>query len=945
MRQDNYYTDYEDTSFEEEAPAALATPSDDQILAFVQANIGNPALIAETAAQYGVSVADLSRVTGYDSNAVVSYFEQADVAPPAYEPPPVIVEPPSTGIVETNASVDTVAQDYWNQQAALQQAEWERQAAVQQAEWERQAAARDAVTTTTGDLPTTTATTSDTSNVGNVLAGNILAGASWNSTNNTLGDQLTAATGQQTLNTAVDGATTADTLNQLNTFIDGGGSFAPGSTVFLQTGGVDMLQGIDDATITNNINQIVSTLDAQGVNVVLTASPRAGSVNDVVNNNFESDSASFYSDIAANNSNVAVVDSMGNILKDKSLLRDALHTNAAGEQVYNQSVIDAYNRLINKGVDSNTALEIAVEQEGTTTTATTADTTPVGALTTIQNNTATEDIPKSGLATVSAVADKAASTTPVGGLTQAAPVNALDNVTQQILGQNLTSKWKGEGKGSAEKNAADMAGILTSIGITDIKDFGMVTKTVDAAVIPQYERTVVGYDQEGNQIVDSKIIGYVDQEGKPVDSSLVKTEFVPGDENGMGGGTAYIAPVGKQEVFGNKKTGQEVPVTYGERQQGDAFGGTFDGDGNTGYRVKFAPDGTPIFYTTQASSNDLQILMDDLGPLGQIALAFATGGLSIPEQIAAKFAMSVLSGQDIGDAIKSAATSYVGSLVPGLDFIQDGASYLNNLDSTGILSKAFTGAAVGGTKAVLSGQDLGDAVLAGAASGGASGAATALLGNIEGFDDLSKTQQTTIRNLVTGTLTGKPITTTLLNSVIDTATSEVGKAIDSTVTGLTDDNTLDSSTIDKVTSTLNVDGTDGTDDDDEDDDGDGDDDGDDVVTTTTTGGTGKSSLGNNATVGAVTSVLKSTLANTAKTATKGAIKSAVTGKKMAARPSVAKQLTGSALSAVRRAVPTKVDISKLKPTTTTKKAPPKKIDVAQLKAMRPVSGLSAIKKG
>ena len=187
-----------------------------------------------------------------------------------------------------------------------------------------------------------------------------------------------------------------------------------------------------------------------------------------------------------------------------------------------------------------------------------------------------------------------------------------------------------------------------------------------------------------------------------------------------------------------------------------------------------------------------------------------------------------------------------------------------------------------------------------------------------------------------------------MNSVIDTATSEVGKAIDSTVTGLTDDNTLDSSTIDKVTSTLNVDGTDGTgdDDDDDDDDGDGDgDDGDDVVTTTTTGGTGKSSLGNNATVGAVTSVLKSTLANTAKTATKSAIKSAVTGKKMAARPSVAKQLTGSALSAVRRAVPTKVDISKLKPTTTTKKAPPKKVDVAQLKAMRPVSGLSAIKKG
>jgi len=100
--------DYEDVE-EDTAPeaAAPAAPSDEQIRAFVEANIGNPALIAETAAQYGVSVADLSRATGYDSNAVVSYFQQADVAPPSTgglnatkvqepppPPPPDIVEPP-----------------------------------------------------------------------------------------------------------------------------------------------------------------------------------------------------------------------------------------------------------------------------------------------------------------------------------------------------------------------------------------------------------------------------------------------------------------------------------------------------------------------------------------------------------------------------------------------------------------------------------------------------------------------------------------------------------------------------------------------------------------------------------------------------------------------------------------------------------------------------------
>ena len=105
MRNDNdddYYTVYEDTAPEEVATAPAV--SDQQIKDFVQANIDNPALIAETAAQYGVSVADLSRATGYDPTVVVDYFKQAEVPPPSIgglnatkveqPPPPVIVEPP-----------------------------------------------------------------------------------------------------------------------------------------------------------------------------------------------------------------------------------------------------------------------------------------------------------------------------------------------------------------------------------------------------------------------------------------------------------------------------------------------------------------------------------------------------------------------------------------------------------------------------------------------------------------------------------------------------------------------------------------------------------------------------------------------------------------------------------------------------------------------------------
>ena len=90
MAIDYYQQQFGEDVYEDTAPAV----SDADIRAFVEANIGNPALIAETAAQYGVSVDDLSRATGYDSNAVVSYFQQADVAPPTYTPPVVETERP-----------------------------------------------------------------------------------------------------------------------------------------------------------------------------------------------------------------------------------------------------------------------------------------------------------------------------------------------------------------------------------------------------------------------------------------------------------------------------------------------------------------------------------------------------------------------------------------------------------------------------------------------------------------------------------------------------------------------------------------------------------------------------------------------------------------------------------------------------------------------------------
>ena len=81
-----YSTAYEDTG----------GLSDDVILAYVQANINNPAAIAAAAAANGVSVADLARATGFSTAEVNNYFKAAEVAPPepAYTPPPPPTPPP-----------------------------------------------------------------------------------------------------------------------------------------------------------------------------------------------------------------------------------------------------------------------------------------------------------------------------------------------------------------------------------------------------------------------------------------------------------------------------------------------------------------------------------------------------------------------------------------------------------------------------------------------------------------------------------------------------------------------------------------------------------------------------------------------------------------------------------------------------------------------------------
>jgi len=340
-------------------------------------------------------------------------------------------------------------------------------------------------------------------------------------------------------------------------------------------------------------------------------------------------------------------------------------------------------------------------------------------------------------------------------------MSTTDDLIKQILASSNTSKWTGEGFGSAEKNAADMAKILNEIGITDIKQFGKV---------PEYQRAEVQYgvngqvarqdedgnyyimasggtDSEGNQInyrqsVDpkdlQKIYGYYSNEGE-------SSRFVPADQSKVNVKDGVpLVQVG--ETFGNKLTGETVKNTYGERQTGDFFGGTFSGKGNTAYGVQLDAQGNPMFYTQGASSNDVAKIMQDLGPVGQMAAAYFGGPMAVA-------AISAASGKPIGDIIKSAALSYLGG--------QAGELVSGTSGLTDVLGKAGTDALAGAAKQyVASGgkTDIEQLLLGAGLNYGANA-----LGDQIGLNNLTDTQKKMLNTAISGAAGKQSLEQILMN--------------------------------------------------------------------------------------------------------------------------------------------------------------------------------------
>jgi hypothetical protein len=281
----------------------------------------------------------------------------------------------------------------------------------------------------------------------------------------------------------------------------------------------------------------------------------------------------------------------------------------------------------------------------------------------------------------------------------------IDNLIKQIQSQGTTSKWTG-GYG-AEAATKDMARILDSIGITDINQFGPVTKEVELYM------------------------------GEGVDGTPIYQKQT-------------------EQTFGNKITGQAVPVTYSERQTGNAFGGTFEGKGNTGYRVDFTPDGKPIFYTTGASSSNaaeiikpfatMALLAAGIGGLESLGLggAGATGGAAASGAGAAGMTAAELAQLDLalgGLGGSTGATTLgnalmTGASVPTITSLTGGSGLLTGaaggITADSVAAKLAEGATGMGSGTGLLGAGMTEAELAQldlalGGSGGSAGAAE--LGN------------------------------------------------------------------------------------------------------------------------------------------------------------------------------------------------------------------------
>ena len=362
----------------------------------------------------------------------------------------------------------------------------------------------------------------------------------------------------------------------------------------------------------------------------------------------------------------------------------------------------------------------------------------------------------------------------------------VDKVKQQILSQGLTSKWKGQGFGSAEANALDMAKSLVASGVTDIKQIGQGMSYSPQAVATQ----LVNSNGQQVQERDGKYYVYASNPDDP-EGSLVSKEIDPKTvtkqlgvmQDDSEGGSSFIpltadqqkkiktdangnmtVPVAAGEGIINKLTGERILSNYNERTQGNAFGGTYAGKGNTAYRVQFDAKGNPIFYTTEASSNDLVNILQG-NPILNIAANLAANYF-LPGYGPALLAAA--EGKDLGDVAKAYVLSDLGNAA---------GSYLSGSESLiDVLGQTGANIAANAARSFVTSGGKIDPVAA-LLAGGLDAGVGAIISDIPGFSGLDKGTQSAVTKAVSNTLrTGKLDPVSLAQAAFKAGTSAMANA-------------------------------------------------------------------------------------------------------------------------------------------------------------------------
>jgi hypothetical protein len=283
--------------------------------------------------------------------------------------------------------------------------------------------------------------------------------------------------------------------------------------------------------------------------------------------------------------------------------------------------------------------------------------------------------------------------------------NALNqyNLTKQILDQGTTGKWSGAGFGSPTENAKQMARVLSTAGIEDIKDFGKFKQTRYIDMPVQQEMV-----NQGNDMVTPTGRYYYDGENgrEYIDpKNVTQSQYYDPEVGSTVGYVAKNIPISGDTVWGNKKTQQGITEDYGG--SGNYFSGTFAGHGRTNYGVQFSADGTPYFYSQFGGDTSS---MGDIAPILSV-LSVIPSPLQ-PFAAAANALIAIDNGNTLGGLAalagipgvsEAASAAGLANVVSGIQTANQVVNLVNAVESGNVLGAITSGAGLVGAGSVASG--------------------------------------------------------------------------------------------------------------------------------------------------------------------------------------------------------------------------------------------------